>query len=213
MKITRDDAKKVLEIVDQGLCQGAGTSATPGQVCVEQAVTMALGLPFSDDPKCVGRAVRLFKMELNDSNWSSNAARAKGMKRLAIAQLGSDQIDQDKFRNELQRGTIARIVPIALRAAALKNVKHASELEAAAVRCEQEPTLDSVLEANIVARTAADADATAFYADAAAAAATAATAAERDKILTISADIGLQALIVCGSPGCQWLDLCEEVVE
>ena len=221
MEITREHAEKVLEIVDCGLIGGAGASPVNGGVCVEQAVTMALGLPFSDNPSCVGQDVRRFKMRLNDCNWSSNEARAKGMRKLAVAQLGSDQIDQEQFRNELARLMIMRIVPIALRVAAKVNPNHAESLEAAAVRCEQEPTREVALEAKKIADAAAyaagayaayaaDADAAAAAA-AYAAAAYAATAgvAERDRILTISAECGLEALKLCGSPGCQYLDLCE----
>jgi hypothetical protein len=47
-------------------------------MCVEAAVCYALGLPHSDNPPCVGYAVRQYKIRLNDSNWSSNEARAKG---------------------------------------------------------------------------------------------------------------------------------------
>ena len=40
-------------------------------------------------------------------------------------------------------------------------------------------------------------------------AANAANAAERDRILTISADLALEVLIELKSPGTAWLDLCE----
>src|SRR5262245_31084708 len=112
--LTKDHARKVLEVVDAGLCDGKGIP-TPGQMCVEAAVCFALGLPHGDDPPCVGRAVRGFKISLNDSCWSSNEARAKGLRRLAIAQLGSDCIDQTEFVTKLQQAVIRKIVPEALR--------------------------------------------------------------------------------------------------
>lgn len=229
MEITREHAEKVLEIVDCGLIGGAGTKPVAGMVCVEQVVSMALGLPFTDHPDtCVHPAVSSFKRALNDKAWSSNKARAKGLRRIAVAQLGSNTIDGKKFHQALQRLTIQRIVPIALRAAAKKNPWHAEELEASAVECEATPTRDVALKAREVTRriyatdAAADAavyaaDAAAVYAaaaDAAAAAAYAAAyadAAERDRILTISAECGLEALRECGSPGIQWVDmLCEK---
>jgi hypothetical protein len=40
------------------------------------------------------------------------------MRRIAIAQLGSDTIDQTVFVKELALATIRKIVPIALKAAA-----------------------------------------------------------------------------------------------
>ena len=76
-EITREIAQKVLTAVDAGLVKGKGIQK-PGQMCVEAAVCYALGLPHSDDPKCVSRALRQLKIRLNDSNWSSNKARAKG---------------------------------------------------------------------------------------------------------------------------------------
>src|SRR5690348_5482047 len=132
LEITEAVARKVLATVDAGLCKGAGVPQ-PGQMCVEAAVCYALDLPHGDDPPCVGAAVRAFKIRLNDSNWSSNEARAKGMRLLAIAQLGSDKIDQNEFRKEVVVGTVKRILPIALRAAAKMVPAHAEALEACAV--------------------------------------------------------------------------------
>ena len=51
----------------------------------------------SDNPPCVSQVLRRFKMRLNDCEWSSPEARAAGLRRLAVAQLGSalclDDID------------------------------------------------------------------------------------------------------------------------
>ena len=57
---------KVIKMVDKGLTRGQG-SPIPGQMCVEAAVCYAMGLPHSDSPPCVGRAVRSFKIDLNDA--------------------------------------------------------------------------------------------------------------------------------------------------
>lgn len=103
-------AKKVLETVDAGLVYGLG-KPTPGSMCVEAAVCFAMGLPHSDKPTCVGSAVRAFKIRMNDANWSSNAKRTKGLRKLAIAQLGSDAIDQQTFVRILAEQTIRQIVP------------------------------------------------------------------------------------------------------
>src|SRR5688572_33015278 len=117
MELNEALAKKVLWVVDQGLVHGLGVPE-PGKLCVEAAVCYAMGLPHSDEPSCVGKAVRAFKIRLNDSRWSSNEARTKGMRKLAIAQLGSEEIDQQAFAKLVCEGAIRRIVPIALRAAA-----------------------------------------------------------------------------------------------
>ena len=88
IEITETVARKVLEVVDAGLVKGLGT-AKPGSMCVEAAVCYAMGLPHGDNPSCVARSLRSLKIRLNDSAWSSNEARAKGLRRLAVAQLGS----------------------------------------------------------------------------------------------------------------------------
>jgi hypothetical protein len=158
MELTEAVARKVLETVDAGLSSGLGVQE-PGKMCVEAAVCFALGLPHGDNPPCVGRAVRAFKIQLNDSAWSSPEARAKGMRRLAIAQLGSDQIDQQEFARLLAEETIRVIVPIALRAAASthKEQKHKDALELAAKNCETEGTEKVARKAAAAAYAAANA--------------------------------------------------------
>ena len=88
MEMTREIAAKVVEVVDAGLVNGVG-KPIPGQMCVEAAVCFAMGLPHGDTPSCVSPALRRLKIGLNDRNWSSNQARSKGLRRLAVAQLGS----------------------------------------------------------------------------------------------------------------------------
>lgn len=163
MEINENLAKKVLETVNAGLVKGVGVP-TPGKMCVEAAVCYAMGLEHSDNPTCVGPAVRAFKIRLNDSNWSSNKARAEGLRKLAIAQLGSEDIDQTKFVKIVVEQTIRQIVPRALRIAKKRNPKHADALEAAAVECEINGNRKSALNARKAA-----ADAGAYYAASAAA--------------------------------------------
>lgn len=88
MEITVDIAKKVLETVDAGLCRGKG-EPIPGKMCVEAAVAYAMGEPHSDSPVCVDEYLRDFKISLNDKEWASDKSRAAGLRRVAIAQLGS----------------------------------------------------------------------------------------------------------------------------
>lgn len=142
-EITRDIAIKVRDTVDAGLVNGVG-EAKPGFMCVEAAVCFALGLPHGDDPGCVSPALRRLKIGLNDRQWSSPAARAAGLRRLAIAQLGSAGVLDDRvFMVRVAEMTIRKAVPVGLRAAARRNPKFAERLEAAAVRCEQEGTRDA----------------------------------------------------------------------
>jgi len=256
--ITEPLVRHLLETVDAGLVHGLG-KPIPGQMCVEAAISFALGEPHGDGPSCVEPAVRAGKIRLNDARgWSSNQARAKGLRSVAIAQLGSlGVVDPKRYVTRLAELTIRQIVPIAVRAAAKRNPKHGEALLAAALRCEQEGTRESCIAARDVARNARDAAAAAYaasadaaaaaaayaadaaaaaaayaaaayaasadaaadaaayaaaYADAAAAAAAyaAAAAAERDRVLSLMADLMVQALRECGSPGCDWLWLVEE---
>ena len=135
VKPTKAHAAKVLELVNAGLVSGMG-EPTPGKMCVEAAVCYALGEPHGDKPSCVGEAVRRFKIGLNDARWSSNEARTEGMREIAIAQLGSDTIDQAEFSRRLVLRTIRTFVPIALRAIVKFFPDHAEALELAAKACE-----------------------------------------------------------------------------
>ncbi len=110
-------ARRVLEVVDVGLVFGLGMPV-PGKMCVEAAVCFALGEPHGDQPSCVGAAVRSYKIRLNDSRWSSDAARTKGLRPLAVAQLGSDKIDQRAFDQYIVLAGIKRVLPVALLAVA-----------------------------------------------------------------------------------------------
>ncbi len=44
IKFGKRKARKLLEVVDAGLCSGLG-EPIPGQMCVEAAICFALGLP------------------------------------------------------------------------------------------------------------------------------------------------------------------------
>ena len=119
--ITREIAQKVRDIVDVGLSSGLGVQA-PGKLCVEAAVCFALGLPHGDDPGCVLQSLRRLKIRLNDARWSSNQARAGGLRRLAVSQLGSDgALDDAMFVRRVVAMTISKAVPLGLRAAAKVN--------------------------------------------------------------------------------------------
>ncbi len=199
-KIDREVAAKVLSVVDAGLSRGLG-KPKPGEMCVEAAVCFALGLPHSDDPGCVSSAVRSLKITLNDKKWSSNEARAKGLRRLAIIQLGTkDETDDKAFVAAVAEMTIRKIVPIALRAAASMRGggAHKKKLKAAAKRCEDEGTnaaADAAYAAADAANAVAAANAAAYavYAANAAAAAYAADAADAANAANAAADAAYAA--------------------
>ena len=208
LEITREVAEKVLKVVDAGLVSGMG-KPVPGQMCVEAAVCYALGLPHSDDPKCVAPILRSLKIRLNDSSWSSDKARASGLRRLALIQLGSkDNLDDKEFARRLVDLAIGKQVPIALRAAASvhKDSNHKAALLAAADRCEKERNKEAALNARDISRAARDnADASAYaYASASA---SANWLKQRDKVKSAFAEDVVQILVEMGVPGAQWLDL------
>ncbi len=153
MKITKKLAAKVLEVVDAGLCSGKGTPVL-GQMCVEAAVTFALGEPFSDEPSCVSEVLRSFKISLNDKNWSNNEARSKGLRRIALAQLGTkDTLDEKEFVRLLTEMTIKKTVPAAIRLVAETAPEpHKTAILEAALECEKNPTETAARNAEKVTR-------------------------------------------------------------
>ena len=182
MEITREIAIKVRDTVNAGLVKGVGVQV-PGQMCVEAAVCYAMGLPHGDEPPCVSPVIRRLKIQLNDSAWSSDKVRGSGMRRLALAQLGSaGVVDEVDFVRRVVEMTIRRFIPIALRAAASihPQVKHQTAMKKAAVQCEQAANLK-------------DCEAAGW--------------AARDKLLSDFAEGVVQVLIEMKAPGCQWLDL------
>lgn len=203
---------KVLEVISHGLVAGVGVPI-PGRMCVEEAVSFAMGFPHGDKPHCVAPAVRAFMVALNDSAWSTAQARAKGLSGIAIAQIGSNAIDQKLFVKEVARLTIRKIVPIALRTAAKIHSQevHIKALEAAAVKCENDEDYRAAVEsarrvsdAAIAATSYAVCYAAIDAADeandargAARAAVDAAAASGGDETFTMMAAIGEAALQLC----------------
>jgi len=224
-KITKRDARRVLRVVDAGLVNGLG-KPEPGHMCVEAAICYALGYEHDDQPQCVAACIRRYKIRINDAKWSSDEARTKGMRRAAIAQLGSSGINQREWADYVIEQVIRRILPLSLRRAAEKHKDktHAERLIEAALRCENEGTRESARNAAAAASAAyaayaasaaayAASDAYAAYAAAAAADAADAAAdavAYRDNILNIAAEICVEACIKCGTQGSKWLDLVAE---
>jgi hypothetical protein len=174
MQITSQIVSKVLETVDAGLVSGLGIPK-PGSMCVEAAVCYALGLPHGDDPQCVAPSVRALKIRLNDSNWSSSFARAHGLRKLAVLQLGTkDALDEIEFAKR----TTVFVVNVTL--ADLLELKYPEQAKA----CRKAKTLEEAANAATYAANAAAsaanaaasaADAATYAANAAASAADAAT--------------------------------------
>ena len=112
-KITTKTAKEILRLLSFGLPKGKG-KPIPGEMCIEAVITVALGEPFSDKPSCVEQgigSVNEAKIALNDCAWSSPQARAKGMQKIALAQLGSNTLQTNAFRDLLKLKSTQRILP------------------------------------------------------------------------------------------------------
>jgi hypothetical protein len=157
IEITHAIARKVLTVVDAGLVSGVGEPVL-GAMCVEAAVCFALGEKHGDEPSCVHPALRAFKIGINDAVWSSPQARANGLRRLALAQLGSiAAFDANDFARRLAMMTVNKIVPCTLRIVAAMKLppQHSKALEAAAAKCEAAIDLDAASDASNAARDAA----------------------------------------------------------
>jgi len=155
------------EILSKGLSKGLGERDS--NMCIEAAICTVLGLEHGDDPGCVARSVRSFKITLNDKHWTSKEARAKGLHDLGLAQLGSLGVVNDvEFMTRLSKKTIQVLIPTLFREIYPNNEK----LLNLALVCEKEGSRESII--NL--KTAADADAAAAVAAAYAAAYAAAAA-------------------------------------
>jgi hypothetical protein len=189
MEITSAHIAKIHALLDAGLVQGLGVPE-PGKMCVEAAICYALDLPHSDDPGCVHPALRQLKIRLNDGIWSSNKARADGMRRLAIAQLGSkDALDAHVFASRCATLAIRMVVPFALRGVAnVVGDVHGPILLGHADKCESNPTTAAVRRAADAARSAAYASYAAYAAYAAARSAYAAAIGNAAPVAADAAD-------------------------
>ena len=84
------------------------------------------------------------------AKWSNPQARAKGMKRLVVAQIGSDGVvDTEKFHGRVFALVTRKVVSGSLRNASSKSkdTEDQSNLNAAADKCEKEGTKESCMEA------------------------------------------------------------------
>jgi hypothetical protein len=228
--ITKKLVTKIIETVSYGLSNGLGKQV-PGEMCVEAAICYAYGLPHGDNPPCVGSAVRAFKIALNDSNWSSSKARAKGMIDLSIAQLNSNVIDQVEFSTKVTMKVINTIIANVVKdfdkelSKKLQLVPNPTDAVSLCVQLTESAEYakyaaeyakyaaeyaESAAEyAKYAAEYAKYAAAYAAYA-AKSAAKSAESAAESDKVLNQVAKIGLDVLIEMKSPGVKYLYLLKK---
>jgi len=113
--INQELVNKIDSLLDKGVTCGFSEDPKPGSMCLEQVICYALGERVTDKPSCVGYEVRDFVILLNDKAWSSPSARAEGMRELAIAQLGSNSLNQYEFREKLCFAVITKLLPAMVR--------------------------------------------------------------------------------------------------
>jgi len=159
-------------LLARGLPSGLGDTE---HACIMACLNLACGGTLTDaaESPCVLPAAARYAIRLNDASWSSEMARADGLRDLGLALLGTAHLDRKVFLSTLTQATIREVVPVFLRRAGL---------EEPAKRCEVEGTAEAARWARSAADAAAaayaDAAAAAAYADAAAAAAYAAADAD-----------------------------------
>lgn len=90
----------VLDLLEDGLSFGLGEPAEPGSMCVEAAVSAAMGMNTKDGPVCVNSSLRSFKISLNDDvNFNDDKERALILRRIAVAQLGTEVLTTKYYKN------------------------------------------------------------------------------------------------------------------
>jgi hypothetical protein len=228
---TEELCSRIISLLSHGLVAGLGTPE-PGKMCVEAAVCAAMNLPHSDSPACIGDAVRSFQIRLNDSSWSSEQERAKGLKRLAIAQLGSDKISQEEFskkvwvqfKTEFEHPRQFKDKPnyhfaYTYGEATIADIKRTIADTVTASAADYKDTTATFVAATFAFAGKHVADSIDHYASAAAAVYAYGNAAapdekafrtKRDEILSQAAEIAVQVLIELKSPGCEFLWMCEQ---
>jgi len=194
------------------------------QVCIMGAVNIAarglsleLGIrDVTDSAECAAKRPSSLAIQLNDRPWTSPTARAAGLRRLGLALLGSQGIDESAWARDFCNRFIAEILPATFRrVAGLKAFEGdaiVGELNAAADQLAA-GTIDVARAAAVTARKARavacrvrDEKWSSYYAAAAAAAAAdaAADAAyaafwglsshERDEVLTNIANLAADTI-------------------
>jgi len=194
-------------LLDKGVTPGLSKDPKPGEMCLEQAVSYALGEEVTDKPSCVGEKVRYFVTRLNDQEWSSPFARAEGMRELSIAQLGSNSLNQKEFLDKLFFKVLTKMLPAMFRELgeekweeqikSLEGAKSLKKARKAAYAAGDAAPYSAVVAAISAATSAVDAaDATYFVAFA---------TNTGDKYLKMDAHLAVEVLKEMGSPGCQFL--------
>jgi hypothetical protein len=135
-QINEKSVKQVCSLVDKGLYGGGVGEPVPGQMCVEAVVSYVFDnnngdidpddIMLDDHPSCVDDDLADMKIEMNDgATWLDDMDRGKGLKRLAIAQIGSvGKFNHYKFVTSLDKQLVMFLLE-----RAPKNPASRSEME------------------------------------------------------------------------------------
>jgi len=147
-------------LLSRGLPSGLGGTE---HACIMACLNLACGGTLTDaaESPCVLPAAARFAIRLNDADWSSEMARADGLKDLGLALLGTNDLDRKVFLLRLAEATIREVVPVFMRRAGLADE---------AKRCADEGTREAALAGKEKARKKRDAAADAYAYTAASAA-------------------------------------------
>lgn len=216
--VDKNAALRVLGVLKKGITHGLG-NAIPGQMCVEAAVSYAMGYDHSDRPQCVSDYIADFKISLNDRSWSSNFVRANGLRRVAVAQLGSNVIDDGDFAVALYRALLGRLLPVYtklfyIKKRSRKQIYMFSAAEAAVTRLFRDisdgnfPNSGESLvnEVDDILSSLNLRQALGFKGGRMAMG----TARYRSRVYTYIAEIAVNALKACGAKGCRYLYLIKK---
>jgi len=202
--INQNLVNKIDSLLDKGVTCCFSLDPKPGNMCLEQVVSYALGEKINDSPSCVGEEVINFVINLNDRNWSSASARAEGMRDLSIAQLGSNSLDQEEFLEKLSFAVLTKMLPSMFRELGEdKWEKEIKSLEESKSLQEARKASFDAINATI---TANDTAAASFAYNCAVDAAYAAEATKTgDKYLKMVSHLAVEVLKDMKSPGCKFL--------
>lgn len=196
------DIEKYDQILNRGLIQGLGQPYT--QMCIEAAICLTLGLPHGDDPQCVTDSVRRYKIGMNDLHWSSCEARAKGLRNLGLAQLGSlGVVENIAFAKRLAKLHIEIFAPTLL-----QEMFQNTDLQSVRARTPPEVSvLKSIISLHEYdGRSPIGIVDVVFLAQNAIRSSEIASDENIDKYLILSTKLALQVLRELNSPGCSLLD-------
>lgn len=147
MEVTETLVRNLIATINPGLARFCNKE-NPQDKDLRAAIVAALGAEAYWLNSLISPAVAAF--DLCDANWSTDQARAKGLMRLAVAQLGSyGALDQSGFVHNVVNIATIHMLPKALRqvAGVLVSPSLRHELEYAADNCECLPELDAAIAA------------------------------------------------------------------